>query len=265
VYTDLGVAALHRPAAVFMFAVLTLVALPHPASAAPVAHAAATCSDYSNQAEAQRNADTRDPDGDGVYCEALPCPCARPGSGGGGGGDTPARPRKKKPRKRTQTIRARITKVTDGDTIRVRPLERTKRRSYTVRLIGIDTPEKFGGLECGALQASDSMVRMSFPRGEDMSGDGLLDRGVGRGRRVLLTTDTTQDTFDRYGRLLAYARIRGGPQLNLAQVSRGWAKTYVFAGKPFKLTSRFRSVQRGARAARRGVFGLCGGDFHAAI
>jgi len=52
------------------------------AAAAPSAQAAATCSDYSNQAAAQRAADTRDPDGDGVYCESLPCPCLTPGAGG---------------------------------------------------------------------------------------------------------------------------------------------------------------------------------------
>lgn len=242
-------------------AILAFAAVPSTAAAGPAARAAATCSDYSNQAEAQRAADTRDSDGDGVYCEALPCPCLKPGAGGGGGGDRPARPRRK-PRKRTQTIRARITKVTDGDTIKVRPLENTRRKSYRVRLIGIDTPEKFSGLECGAREATDSMVRLSFPRGEDTNGDQLLERGIGKGRRVLLTTDTTQRTFDRYGRLLAYARIRGGPQLNLAQIHRGWAKTYVFAGKPFKLTRRFRSVQRRAKAAGRGVWGTCGGDFH---
>src|SRR3954454_20418945 len=52
---------------------------------APLAHAAATCADYPNQAAAQRAADTRDPDGDGVYCESLPCPCAGPGQTGAGG------------------------------------------------------------------------------------------------------------------------------------------------------------------------------------
>jgi hypothetical protein len=52
----------------------------------PNAHAAATCSDYSNQRDAQRNKDTRDADGNGIYCESLPCPCLKPGSGGGGGG-----------------------------------------------------------------------------------------------------------------------------------------------------------------------------------
>ena len=48
-----------------------------------------TCSDYANQAAAQRAADTRDADGDGIYCESLPCPCSTAGAGedhGGGGG-----------------------------------------------------------------------------------------------------------------------------------------------------------------------------------
>src|SRR4051794_11606830 len=56
---------------------------------APVAHASATCADYPNQAAAQRAADTRDADGDGIYCESLPCPCLRPGDGDGGADPAP--------------------------------------------------------------------------------------------------------------------------------------------------------------------------------
>ncbi len=44
-----------------------------------VARAAATCSDYSTQAQAQRAADTQDSDDDGIYCETLPCPCSDSG------------------------------------------------------------------------------------------------------------------------------------------------------------------------------------------
>jgi hypothetical protein len=53
-----------------LLAALVLLALWPPASPAepPVAHAAATCSGYPNQAAAQRAADTRDADGDGIYC-----------------------------------------------------------------------------------------------------------------------------------------------------------------------------------------------------
>jgi hypothetical protein len=51
---------------------------------------AATCSDYRNQAAAQRARDTRDADGDGIYCESLPCPCSTAKGGSGSGGDTPS-------------------------------------------------------------------------------------------------------------------------------------------------------------------------------
>jgi hypothetical protein len=44
-----------------VFVLVALLALASPASAA-------TCSDYDTQAEAQRAADTRDADGDGIYC-----------------------------------------------------------------------------------------------------------------------------------------------------------------------------------------------------
>ena len=55
-----------------LVALMALVAWPAVSAATPtdgpVAHAAATCDDYANQAEAQRAKDTRDPDGDGIYC-----------------------------------------------------------------------------------------------------------------------------------------------------------------------------------------------------
>jgi hypothetical protein len=71
--------------------ILLLAAAAGLAGAGPAA-ASATCSDYPNQAAAQRAADTRDADHDGIYCESLPCPCLKPGSsptGGGGVGPPP--------------------------------------------------------------------------------------------------------------------------------------------------------------------------------
>jgi len=102
------------------------------------------------------------------------------------------------PRKRAQTSRARITKVIDGDTIRIRPLEPTRRSRYTVRLIGIDTPEtkKRGTpIECGGKEATSSMLDISFRDPRDTDGDGLLDTKGGRGARVKLITDPTQRLF----------------------------------------------------------------------
>jgi len=117
-----------------------------------------------------------------------------------------------------------------------------------VRLIGIDTPEVFGGLECGGRRASASMKRLAP-----------------RGRRVRVYGDPTQDRRDRYGRLLAYVKTRGGPQLNIAQVRRGLAKVYVFQGNPFRQTSSFRRAAAAAKRQRRGVWARCGGNFHRSL
>src|ERR671914_1132180 len=91
---------------------ITLVA------ATPAAAQDRDCSDFDSQAEAQdffENAGPGDPhrldaDDDGRACDANPCPCRGPdGGGGGGGGGEPPR--------RFQTIRAKIIRVIDGDTI----------------------------------------------------------------------------------------------------------------------------------------------------
>ena len=60
------------------------------ATGGPVAHAAATCADHPNQASAQVAKDTRDSDGDGIYCETLTCPCLPPDPRAGSGGLPPA-------------------------------------------------------------------------------------------------------------------------------------------------------------------------------
>ncbi|MEJ7785468.1 MAG: hypothetical protein WKF96_11740 [Solirubrobacteraceae bacterium] len=109
------------------------------------------CSDFDNQAQAQRyfreqggpdsDPDRLDANGDGRACDSLPCPC---------GGEP--RPKPRPPRR--PDFPARIARVTDGDTIVVR--SGTGRR-FKVRLIGIDTPEVFGGSECGGRKASASM------------------------------------------------------------------------------------------------------------
>ena len=121
-----------------------------------------------------------------------------------------------------QRIQARITSVTDGDTIRVRAYG-AGRNSYRVRLIGIDTPET-SPQECGAEEATDAMLRLSFTAPQDTDGDGLVDEEGGIGRRAVLITDPTQRVFDRYDRLLAYVRTRPGINLGLRQLSAGWGR-----------------------------------------
>lgn len=202
---------------------------------APAAQAA-TCSDYDTQAEAQLAADTRDADADGIYCEALPCPCLKSADGGSEPPPTPPRPKKK-----PQVIDARITSVVDGDTVRVRAFG-AKRSRYTVRLIGIDTPETRHptvGEECGGPEATAHMKR------------------IGLDKKVTLTTDPTQDSFDRYGRLLAYITVNSTKaNLGVRQLSAGWAEVYVYARR-FQEYWNFKRAERSAREGDRGIWGEC--------
>ena len=202
---------------------ITVVAALLAVAALPSAAGAAICDDYSNQASAQRAADTRDGDGDGRYCETLPCPCA------GDSGAAPSAP----------ATRGHITRVIDGDTIEV--------GAQTVRVIGIDTPESHRPgtpVECGARAATRYAERFE-------------------GRRVRLRTDPTQDTYDRYGRLLVYVDLRDGSgSMNAAMIRAGWAMVYVYDGVPFQRLRSYRRVQKQARKADRGVWRSCGGDFH---
>jgi endonuclease YncB( thermonuclease family) len=250
-----------------MLFLLVLAALAFPAPAAATHGSDLDCGDFATQAAAQYhlNAHPGDPDGldgdrDGIACETRPCPCYR------GSGTAPATvyalpapaptatpaPSPADP-PRTTTYRARILRVIDGDTLKVRMQSGSRK---TVRLIGIDTPEsgKPGvAVECGAKRATAHMTRLAFRR----------SRGRGPGQPVRLRTDPTQARSDRYGRLLAYVtRISGSVDMGRAMVSAGWATTYVYDGKPFQRFAAFSRSEAQAKAAGRGVHALCGGDFH---
>jgi endonuclease YncB( thermonuclease family) len=197
------------------------------------------CSDFPNQAAAEHYLETHGPgdpagldsDGDGVACETNPCPCA---GGDGGGGDTGGGGGGLGHRRH-----AEVAGVTDGDTIDVE----LKDRRDTIRLIGIDTPEVYGGVECGGAQASASMHQL-----------------LKVGDRVRLIRDRSQDNRDRYGRLLRYVEV-GGRDVGRSQIRRGWASVYVFQ-YPFARVHSYRRARAQARHDDRGVWKRCGGDFH---
>jgi micrococcal nuclease len=145
---------------------------------------------------------------------------------------------------------ARVVRVVDGDTLKVRMADGRRR---TVRVLQIDTPEvkkPDTPIECGGPQASAAMRRLAL-------------EGDGRGRAVTLVRDPSQDAVDRYGRVLAYVDL-GSPtrrDLGGSLVAQGWAKVYVFRD-PGARTSAYVRAAKQARAAGLGVYGLCDGDFH---
>jgi endonuclease YncB( thermonuclease family) len=237
------------------------------------------CSSFSTQASAQyhMNAHPGDPDGldgyddDGRACESSSCPCyygaatqpePAPSSPAPALPPTPAPPPAApapppapiaQPQPLPKRYSAQIVSVTDGDTIKVRVRSGQLR---TVRLIGIDTPErrKFGvPVECGAKSATNFMTKLAFRR-----------RGGRKlGHRVRLTTDATQDTVDRYGRLLAYVnRLSDDLDLGRSMIGKGWAMAYVYDSRPFQRFASYSTTERLAESTSRGVWASCGGDFH---
>jgi micrococcal nuclease len=132
---------------------------------------------------------------------------------------------------RAFTLRGTVTYVVDGDTLDVRLDDGRRER---VRLIGIDTPE----------------------RGACLSGPASAQaRRLADDKRVVLRGDATQDTRDRYGRLLAYAWVRGR-DLGFQQVTSGLARVYVY-GRPFQRLGAYRRAEQAGQKRARNVWRGC--------
>jgi endonuclease YncB( thermonuclease family) len=130
------------------------------------------------------------------------------------------------------TYRGTVTHVVDGDTLDVRL---TSGKIERIRLIGIDTPER------GACYFSQASARA---------------RQLAMSKRVVLRGDATQDTRDRYGRLLAYVWLPGGKDLGYQLIAGGFAKVYVYRD-PFQRLSAYRNVGAAAKGASAGQWKAC--------
>jgi micrococcal nuclease len=130
-----------------------------------------------------------------------------------------------------------ITRVVDGDTVKVRIAGQTD----TVRYIGMDTPEtKKPGtpIQCYGKAASAYNERLVA------------------GRSVRLRFDA--ERRDRYGRLLAYVfRRPDGLFVNAQLVREGFARTLTIPPNVAHV-SIFRTLEHRARERDRGLWSSCG-------
>jgi len=127
---------------------------------------------------------------------------------------------------------ATVTNVVDGDTIDVRFADGQTAR---VRLIGVDTPEVHGEVECYGPAASQFTTEWL------------------NGKQVALERDVSET--DRYGRLLRYVWV--GPYLfNELLVREGYAGVATYP-PDVKYTWRFVEVERAAREEQAGLWGAC--------
>jgi micrococcal nuclease len=136
-----------------------------------------------------------------------------------------------------EALAGRVTYVIDGDTVVVR-LDSDE--AVHVRLIGINTPEiaHFGKPgECFGIRAA------------------TLTRRLALGHRVELQAG--RERHDRYGRLLAYVRVLGGPaDLERTLLVRGAARTLAIAPNVDR-AAIYAGLEGSARRAGRGLWGAC--------
>ena len=116
------------------------------------------------------------------------------------------------------TYKGTVTHIVDGDTLDVQIGSRSER----IRVIGIDTPER--GV-CYANAATAAATRLAS------------------GKHVVLRGDPSQDTRDRYGRLLAYVGLPEGRDLGYQLIAGGFAKVYVYNNHPFQRVAAYRTAE----------------------
>lgn len=137
-----------------------------------------------------------------------------------------------------------VTKVYDGDTFQVDTGEK-------VRLLGIDTPEKW---ESGKLDKDSErsgkdkeVIKRLGALASDYAEKILLNQ------KVRLVADSTNSDMDRYGRLLRYCYLEDGTFFNIQIIKDGYANAYT--KYPVIYIEQFLEAQREARENKRGLWG----------
>jgi endonuclease YncB( thermonuclease family) len=129
-----------------------------------------------------------------------------------------------------------IDRVVDGDTVYLT-------NGAKVRLVQIDTPEVFFGVECWGRESSAETKKLLPP-----------------GTKVRLATEPATDSVDRYGRLLRYViRARDNLNVNVFLVARGDAAPYFYASRKGRYAPTLTRLATTARANHLGLWGACPG------
>jgi micrococcal nuclease len=129
---------------------------------------------------------------------------------------------------------ATVTRVIDGDTIEVRVND----ARFTVRYIGIDTPETRGTptQTCLSRQAT------------------AANRALVLGKTLRLERDVSE--FDKYGRLLRYAYLPDGTMVNENLVLNGFAQIETYP-PDVKHVDVLAWAQQKAREQKIGLWSKC--------
>jgi micrococcal nuclease len=145
-----------------------------------------------------------------------------------------------------KTFSAKVTKVVDGDTIKVTQGKRLE----SVRLIGIDAPESSPN-DRAFRQASRASVDVKTIVQLGKRSKSHLQTLLPLGTTVQIETDV--DSRDRYGRLLAYVYLPSGAMVNDTMLTSGFASPLTIPPN-VRYAERFVKLSRESRNAHRGLW-----------
>ena len=138
-----------------------------------------------------------------------------------------------------RSVTGTVVRVVDGDTVDVLVAGKVER----IRIIGLDTPETVDPrkpVQCFGREAS-ARAKELMPAGSE----------------VILEPDPTQDTRDRYGRMLAHIFVHLDAETEvsfaLAMIAEGLAHHYVYR-VPSIYAASYESAQADAQANARGLW-----------
>lgn len=128
-----------------------------------------------------------------------------------------------------------VASVIDGDTIKIIKDGSVK----TVRIANINTPETVDPrkpVECLGKQASDQMKEL-----------------VGN-KKVRLLIDETQQSTDRYGRLLRFVFLEDGTDVGLQMITLGLAHSAPYGSTPHVFFTDYEAAQVTAKSSEIGLW-----------
>ena len=133
----------------------------------------------------------------------------------------------------------KVVRVIDGDTMKLN----MNGKEETVRVIGIDTPETVRPnepVECFGMEASNKA------------------KEVLTGQTVRFEDDPTQDTRDKYDRLLGHVFLENGQNFGELMLAEGYAYEFTY-NMPYKYQSAYKAAVSFARGNKKGLWadGVC--------
>ncbi|MDD2225372.1 MAG: thermonuclease family protein [Candidatus Shapirobacteria bacterium] len=126
-----------------------------------------------------------------------------------------------------------VVKVIDGDTVIVK----INGKEESIRLVGIDTPEKNECFEKEATKRAKELME---------------------NKKIKLEADSSQDNKDKYDRLLRYVYLEDGTLVNKKLVEEGFGMEYTYK-IDYKFQTEFKKVEKMAKEKKIGMWadGVC--------